>query len=88
MKQQLWRLALLGLLVWSAVLVANGRGFDFFIYREAALRLLSAAPLYQPADGAFPYKYAPTTVLLFVPFAWLPAKDRPECTACSLPFCS
>ena len=42
---------------------------DFEVYRTAAVRALSAEPLYRPEDGHFQYKYLPVFALAMAPFA-------------------
>lgn len=44
---------------------------DFFVYLDAARRLIAGASLYGPLE-ALPYTYPPLTAALFVPLAWLP----------------
>jgi hypothetical protein len=66
---------LLGL---AAVAVALGqhprRGVDFRVYLLAAERFLAGVELYPVSDGTMPFKYAPVTAPLFLPFTWLPAR--------------
>ena len=45
---------------------------DFEVYRTAAVRALSAEPLYRPEDGHFQYKYLPIFALAMAPFALAP----------------
>lgn len=59
---------------------ADSAGYDFHIYRDAAERWLGGGPFYYPEQFAGPYvtlsghiMYPPPTLLLFVPFVWLPA---------------
>jgi hypothetical protein len=71
--------AFLALLLALAVLaVALGqhprRGIDFRVYLLAAERFLAGAELYPVSDGPMPFKYAPLTAPLFLPFTLLPAR--------------
>lgn len=71
--------AFLALLLGLAVLaVALGqhprRGLDFRVYLLAAERFLAGAELYPVSDGPMPFKYAPLTAPLFLPFTLLPAR--------------
>ncbi len=42
---------------------------DFEVYRTAARRVLSAEPLYQPADEHYQFKYLPAFAVAMTPFA-------------------
>lgn len=71
--------AFLALLLGLAVLaVALGqhprRGLDFRVYLLAAERFLAGTELYPVSDGPMPFKYAPLTAPLFLPFTLLPAR--------------
>jgi hypothetical protein len=71
--------AFLALLLGLAVLaVALGqhprRGLDFRVYLLAAERFLAGSELYPVSDGPMPFKYAPLTAPLFLPFTLLPAR--------------
>jgi hypothetical protein len=66
---------LLGLAVLAVVLGQHPRrGLDFRVYLVAAERFLAGAELYPATDGFMPFKYAPLTAPLFVPFTLLPAR--------------
>ncbi|HLL01105.1 MAG TPA: glycosyltransferase family 87 protein [Myxococcaceae bacterium] len=66
---------LLGLGVLAVVLGQHPRrGLDFRVYLVAAERFLAGAELYPATDGFMPFKYAPLTAPLFVPFTLLPAR--------------
>jgi len=71
----LWWLVLAVLLV-AAVAVGQHprRGVDFRVYLTAAERFLEGTDLYRVSDGTMPFKYAPTTAPLFLPFTVLPAR--------------
>jgi hypothetical protein len=66
------------LLVLAVLAVTLGqhprRGLDFRVYLLAAERFLAGAELYPVSDGPMPFKYAPLTVPLFLPFTLLPAR--------------
>lgn len=66
------------LLVLAVAAVALGqhprRGVDFRVYLTAAERFLEGSDLYRLSDGTMPFKYAPVTAPLFVPFTVLPAR--------------
>jgi hypothetical protein len=66
---------LLGLAVLAVVLGQHPRrGLDFRVYLVAAERFLAGAELYPATDGFMPFKYAPLTAPLFVPFTLVPAR--------------
>ncbi|QSQ11694.1 glycosyltransferase family 87 protein [Myxococcus landrumensis] len=71
----LWWLVLAVLLV-AAVAVGQHprRGADFRVYLTAAERFLEGTDLYRVSDGTMPFKYAPITAPLFLPFSFLPAR--------------
>ncbi|RJS20073.1 hypothetical protein DRW03_20100 [Corallococcus sp. H22C18031201] len=66
------------LAVLAVMAVALGqhprRGVDFRVYLTAAERFLEGSDLYRVADGTMPFKYAPVTAPLFIPFLVLPAR--------------
>ncbi|MDY7226339.1 glycosyltransferase family 87 protein [Hyalangium rubrum] len=66
------------LLVLAVMAVVLGqhprRGLDFRVYLLAAERFLAGADLYLASDGIMPFKYAPLTAPLFLPFTLLPAR--------------
>lgn len=68
--------ALLGVLAVLAVVLGQHprRGLDFRVYLLAAERFLAGAGLYAASDGIMPFKYAPLTAPLFLPFTLLPAR--------------
>lgn len=69
---------LLVLILASLVFIAVNRhlhnrlGFDFRAYYEAADRFVHGQPPYTRLSESFLFKYAPVSILFFVPFAWLP----------------
>jgi len=66
---------LLGLAVLAVVLGQHPRrGLDFRVYLVAAERFLAGTELYPATDGFMPFKYAPLTAPLFIPFTLLPAR--------------
>lgn len=69
-------LALLLVLAVLAVVLGQHprRGVDFRVYLLAAERFLAGADLYPEGDGVMPFKYAPLTAPLFLPFTLLPAR--------------
>ncbi|WP_224240348.1 glycosyltransferase 87 family protein [Hyalangium gracile] len=70
-----FRVLLLGLAVLAVVLGQHPRrGLDFRVYLLAAERFLAGADLYPVSDGFMPFKYAPLTAPLFLPFTLLPAR--------------
>ncbi|AKQ69804.1 putative integral membrane protein [Myxococcus hansupus] len=66
------------LLVLAVAAVAVGqhprRGVDFRVYLMAAERFLEGTDIYRLSDGTMPFKYAPITAPLFLPFTLLPAR--------------
>ncbi|XSE99344.1 glycosyltransferase family 87 protein [Pseudomyxococcus flavus] len=70
-----WWLVLLGLAI-AAVAVGQHprRGVDFRVYLMAAERFLEGTDIYRLSDGTMPFKYAPITAPLFLPFTLLPAR--------------
>ncbi|MFP2960853.1 glycosyltransferase family 87 protein [Myxococcus sp. 1LA] len=50
------------------------RGVDFRVYLMAAERFWEASDIYRLSDGHMPFKYAPITAPLFLPFTLLPAR--------------
>jgi hypothetical protein len=66
----------LAVLVVGAVAVGQHprRGVDFRVYLTAAERFLEGTDLYRVSDGTMPFKYAPVTAPLFLPFTVLPAR--------------
>ncbi|MCP3136689.1 glycosyltransferase family 87 protein [Pyxidicoccus xibeiensis] len=70
-----WWLVLAVLLV-AAVAVGQHprRGVDFRVYLTAAERFLEGTDLYRVSDGTMPFKYAPVTAPLFIPFTFFPAR--------------
>src|SRR5687768_4153440 len=72
------RAFLLLVLVLAVLAVVLGqhprRGLDFRVYLLAAERFLAGAELYPASDGFMPFKYAPLTAPLFLPFTLLPAR--------------
>ncbi|WP_081465944.1 glycosyltransferase 87 family protein [Stigmatella aurantiaca] len=66
------------LLVLGVMAVVLGqhprRGVDFRVYLLAAERFLMGSDLYPVSDGVMPFKYAPLTAPLFLPFTVLPAR--------------
>lgn len=50
---------------------------DFEVYRTAAVRALTAEPLYRPDDGHYQFKYLPAFALAMAPFAFV-SKDAAE----------
>ncbi|WP_224372015.1 glycosyltransferase family 87 protein [Hyalangium versicolor] len=70
-----FRVLLLVLAVLAVVLGQHPRrGLDFRVYLLAAERFLAGADLYPAGDGFMPFKYAPLTAPLFLPFTLLPAR--------------
>ncbi|MFY2556378.1 glycosyltransferase family 87 protein [Corallococcus terminator] len=71
----LWWLVLAVLLV-AAVAVGQHprRGVDFRVYLTAAERFIEGTDLYRVSDGTMPFKYAPVTTPLFIPFSVLPPR--------------
>jgi Glycosyltransferase family 87 len=69
-----WPAALLGLAIWGVLLAARGRGSDFAIYVRAGSRFLRGEPIYRASDGAWVFKYAPPSAVMFIPFASLPIR--------------
>jgi hypothetical protein len=70
-----FRALLLALAVLAVVLGQHPRrGVDFRVYLLAAERFLEGADLYPASDGFMPFKYAPLTAPLFLPFTLLPAR--------------
>jgi hypothetical protein len=68
-------LLIAALLAGAYVLARTRRDFwDFEVYRTAASRLITGAPLYQTADGHYQFKYWPAFAAAMVPFALLPAE--------------
>jgi hypothetical protein len=47
---------------------------DFGVYRQAAVRLTDAQPLYQASDGPYQFKYLPAFALVAAPLAHLDAE--------------
>jgi hypothetical protein len=47
---------------------------DFSVYRQAAVRLTHAQPLYQASDGHYQFKYLPAFALVAAPLAQLDAE--------------
>lgn len=75
MAQRAFLLLLLGLAVLAVVLGQHPRrGLDFRIYLAAAERFVAGADLYPVSDGPMPFKYAPPTAPLFLPFTLLPVR--------------
>ncbi|SEM85463.1 Protein of unknown function [Stigmatella aurantiaca] len=69
-----WAL-MLGLAVLAVALGQHPRrGVDFRVYLLAAERFLAGVALYPVSDGTMPFKYAPVTAPLFLPFTLLPAR--------------
>ncbi|MFP2927644.1 glycosyltransferase family 87 protein [Pyxidicoccus sp. 3LG] len=70
-----WWLVLAVLFV-AAVAVGQHprRGVDFRVYLTAAERFLEGTDLYRVSDGTMPFKYAPVTAPLFIPFTFFPAR--------------
>lgn len=68
--------ALLAVLAVAAVAVGQHprRGADFRVYLTAAERFREGADLYRADDGTMPFKYAPVTAPLFLPFTALPPR--------------
>lgn len=68
--------ALLLMLAVAAVAVGQHprRGVDFRVYLTAAERFREGTDLYRVEDGAMPFKYAPVTAPLFLPFTVLPPR--------------
>ncbi|MBZ4419754.1 DUF2029 domain-containing protein [Myxococcus sp. RHST-1-4] len=66
----------LAVLAVAAVAVGQHprRGVDFRVYLTAAERFLEGTDLYRVSDGTMPFKYAPITAPLFIPFTVLPAR--------------
>ncbi|MCP3063125.1 DUF2029 domain-containing protein [Myxococcus sp. K38C18041901] len=71
----LWWLVLAVLLV-AAVAVGQHprRGVDFRVYLTAAERFMEGTDLYRVSDGTMPFKYAPITAPLFIPFSLMPSR--------------
>ncbi|GEJ56364.1 glycosyltransferase 87 family protein [Anaeromyxobacter diazotrophicus] len=69
-----WPAALAVLAAWGLALAAHGRGADLAIYVRAAARFLRGEALYQASDGAWVFKYAPPSAVLFAPLTLLPAR--------------
>ncbi len=69
-------LALLLVLAVLAVVLGQHprRGLDFRVYLLAAERFLAGAALYPASDGFMPFKYAPLTAPLLLPFTLRPAR--------------
>ncbi|NMO16128.1 DUF2029 domain-containing protein [Pyxidicoccus fallax] len=67
---------LLATLAVAAVAVGQHprRGVDFRVYITAAERFLEGTALYRVSDGHMPFKYAPVTAPLFIPFTLVPAR--------------
>jgi len=75
MAQRAFLVLLLGLAVLAVVLGQHPRrGLDFRIYLLAAERFLAGVDLYPVSDGHLPFKYAPITAPLFLPFTLLPVR--------------
>jgi hypothetical protein len=69
-----WAL-MLGLAVLAVALGQHPRrGVDFRVYLLAAERFLAGGELYPVSDGVMPFKYAPVTAPLFLPFTLVPAR--------------
>ncbi|MCY1040603.1 glycosyltransferase family 87 protein [Corallococcus sp. bb12-1] len=68
--------ALLLVLALAAVAVGQHprRGLDFRVYLTAAERFREGTDLYRVEDGAMPFKYAPVTAPLFLPFTAVPPR--------------
>ncbi len=66
----------LAVLIVAAVAVGQHprRGVDFRVYLIAAERFLEGTDLYRVSDGTMPFKYAPVTAPLFIPFSFFPAR--------------
>jgi hypothetical protein len=66
----------LAVLIVAAVAVGQHprRGVDFRVYLVAAERFLEGTDLYRVSDGTMPFKYAPVTAPLFIPFTFFPAR--------------
>ncbi|RKH00201.1 DUF2029 domain-containing protein [Corallococcus sp. CA053C] len=66
------------LLVLAVAAVAVGqhprRGVDFRVYLTAAERFREGTDLYRAEDGTMPFKYAPVTAPLFLPFTVVPPR--------------
>ncbi|RKH07791.1 DUF2029 domain-containing protein [Corallococcus sp. CA047B] len=66
------------LLVLAVAAVAVGqhprRGVDFRVYLTAAERFREGTDLYRAEDGTMPFKYAPVTAPLFLPFTAVPPR--------------
>ncbi|WP_244239431.1 glycosyltransferase family 87 protein [Corallococcus carmarthensis] len=66
------------LLVLAVAAVAVGqhprRGADFRVYLTAAERFREGTDLYRAEDGTMPFKYAPVTAPLFLPFTAVPPR--------------
>ncbi|WP_338872044.1 glycosyltransferase family 87 protein [Myxococcus stipitatus] len=71
----LWWLVLAVLMV-AAIAVGQHprRGADFRVYLTAAERFIEGTALYRISDGTMPFKYAPITAPLFIPFSFLPPR--------------
>ncbi len=70
-----WWVLLLALAVTAVALGQHPRrGVDFRVYLFAAERFLEGSDLYRASDGAMPFKYAPVTAPLFIPFTVFPAR--------------
>ncbi|ATB44733.1 glycosyltransferase family 87 protein [Corallococcus macrosporus] len=67
---------MLAVLAVAAVAVGQHprRGVDFRVYLMAAERFWEASDIYRLSDGHMPFKYAPITAPLFLPFTLLPAR--------------
>ena len=65
-------IAALGMVLYIAIKTKRDTLVDFEVYRTAAVRALSAEPLYRPEDGHFKYKYLPLFALAMAPFALAP----------------
>ena len=65
-------IAALASVLYIAIKTKRDTLVDFEVYRTAAVRALSAEPLYRPEDGHFQYKYLPIFALAMAPFALAP----------------
>jgi hypothetical protein len=73
--QGLFRALLLVLAVLAVLLGQHPRrALDFRVYLLAAERFLAGEALYPMSDGFMPFKYAPVTAPLFLPFTLVPAR--------------
>jgi hypothetical protein len=67
-----WAIAIALCLTVFYVARVQHRMEDFSVYRLAAIRAMSAEPLYRASDGHYQFKYLPAFALMMTPFGLLP----------------